>query len=82
MPPISLYYDSQATLSRVYSKSYNEKSRYISLRHNTVRQLLEEDIITMDYVKSFMNLADPFTKGSCKDLICTTSLKTSLKPFE
>jgi hypothetical protein len=47
MPPISLHCDSQATLSRVYSKSYNGKSRHISLRYNTVRQLLDEDKLTM-----------------------------------
>jgi hypothetical protein len=45
MPPISLHCDSQATSSRVYSKSYNGKSRHINLRHNTVRQLLEEDML-------------------------------------
>jgi len=82
MPPISLHYDSQATLSRVYSKSYNGKSRHISLRHNTVRQLLEEDIITVDYVKSYTNLADPFTKGLCKNLIRKTSFEMGLKPIE
>jgi hypothetical protein len=75
MPPISLRCDSQATLSRVYNKSYNGKSRHISLRNNIVRQMLEEDIITLDYVKSCTNLVDPFTKGLCKDLIHKTSLK-------
>jgi hypothetical protein len=82
MPPISLHCYSQATLSRVYSKSYNGKSRHISLRHNTVRQLLEEDIITVDYVKSYTNLADPFTKGLCKNLIRKTSFEMGLKPIE
>ena len=82
MPPISLHCDSQATLSRVYSKSYNGKSRHISLRHNIVRQLVEEDIITVDYVKLCTNLADHFTKGLSKDLIHKTSFEMGLKPIE
>ena len=81
LPPFSIHCDSQATLSRVYSKSYNGKSRHISLRHNTVRQMLEEDIITVAYIKSCTNLADPFTKGLSKDLILKTAIEMGLKPI-
>ena len=79
MPPISIHCDSQATLLRVYSKSYNGKSRHISLRHNTVRQLLEEDTITVAYIKSCSNLADPLIKGLNKDLVHKTSVEMGLK---
>ena len=81
LPPFSIHCDSQATLSRVYSKSYNGKSRHISLRHNTVRQMLEEDIITVAYIKSCTNLADPFIKGLSKDLIRKTTIEMGLKPI-
>ena len=37
MPPISIHCDSQATLARAYSSTYNGKSRHISLRHEYVR---------------------------------------------
>ena len=33
MPAISLHCDSQATMSKAFSKTYNGKSRHISLRH-------------------------------------------------
>ena len=33
MPPISLYYDNEATMANAYNKMYNGKSRHISLRH-------------------------------------------------
>ena len=33
MLAICLYYDSQETMSKAFSKIYNEKSRHISLRH-------------------------------------------------
>ena len=37
MSSISIYCDSQATMSKAYSKIYNGKSRHISLRHEYVR---------------------------------------------
>jgi hypothetical protein len=36
MPAISLHCDSEATMSKAYSKVYNGKSRHISLRHEYV----------------------------------------------
>ena len=42
---------------------YNDKSRHIRRRHNSVRQLLSSGIITIDYVKSKDNVSDPLTKG-------------------
>ena len=37
MLAISLHCDSQATISKAFSKMYKEKSRHISLRHEYVR---------------------------------------------
>jgi len=81
MPAISLHCDSEATLSRAYSKVYNGKSRHISLRHEYVKQLIIDDIITIVYVRSSKNLADPFTKGLSRDLVKSTSSGMGLKPF-
>jgi hypothetical protein len=81
MPAISVYCDSQATMSKAYSKIYNGKSRHISLRHEYVRQLIEDGVISIVYVKSSSNLADPFTKGLSRDLVRVTSIGMGLKPF-
>jgi hypothetical protein len=81
MPAISVYCDSQATMSKAYSKIYNEKSIHISLRHEYVKQLIEDDVISIVYVKSSSNLADPFTKGLSRDLVKVTSIGIRLKPF-
>ena len=62
MPSISLYCDSKATLSRAYNKIYNGKSRYISLRHEYVKQLITGGIINMIYVRTNKNLARSFDK--------------------
>ena len=81
MPPVSLHCDSQATLSRAYSNTYNGKSRHISLRHEYVRQLIKDGIITIMYVKTSKNLADPFTKGLPRDVVKGTSIEMGLKPI-
>jgi hypothetical protein len=82
MPAISLHCDSEATLSRAYNKIYNGKSRHISLRHAYVQQLIKDGILTVVYIRSCSNLADPFTKGLSRDLIIKTTREMGLKPFE
>jgi len=47
MSAIFLHCDSEVTMSRAYSKVYNGKSRHISLRHEYVRQLILDGIITI-----------------------------------
>ena len=81
MPAIFVYCDSLATMSKAYSKIYNEKFRHISLRHEYVRQLIEDGIISIVYVKSISNLTNPFTKGLSRDLVKVTSIEMGLKPF-
>lgn len=81
MPTISLRYDSEATMSRAYSKVYNGKSRHISLRHEYVKQLIIDGIITIMYVRSSKNLVDPFTKGLSRDLVKSTFSGMGLKHF-
>lgn len=80
MPSISLHCDSQSALSRAYSQVYNGKSRHIGLRHSYVRNLITDGVITIDYVKSGQNLADPLTKGLARDLVWKTSQGMGLKP--
>uniref|UniRef100_A0A2N9GK43 Reverse transcriptase Ty1/copia-type domain-containing protein n=1 Tax=Fagus sylvatica TaxID=28930 RepID=A0A2N9GK43_FAGSY len=81
MSAISIYCNSQATMSEAYSKIYNGKSRHISLKHEYVRQLIEDGVISIVNVKSSGNLADPFTKGLSRDMVMVTSIGMRLKPF-
>ncbi|KAH9794216.1 Receptor-like serine/threonine-protein kinase [Citrus sinensis] len=81
MPSISLYCDSEATLSRAYNKVYNGKSRHISLRHEYVKQLIADGVINIVYVRTNKNLADPLTKGLSRDLVNDTSFGMELKPL-
>ena len=66
---------------KAYSKIYNGKSRHISLRHEYVRQLIEDGVISIVYEKSSGNLTDPFTKGLSQDMVRVTSIGMRLKPF-
>ncbi|KAJ9565484.1 hypothetical protein OSB04_001450 [Centaurea solstitialis] len=79
-PSIPMYCDSEATLSRVYNSIYNGKSRHLGLRHNYVRQLIENGTISIVYVKSCGNSADPLTKPLTRDLIGSTTKDMGLKP--
>ena len=76
---ISIHCDSQATLARAYSEIYNGKSRHISLRHDYLRKLIKDGIISLTYIKSSENLADPFTKPLARDLVRSTSRGMGLK---
>lgn len=62
-PPISLHCDSQAAICVANNSTYNGKRRHIRMRHAIVRCLIKNGVITLKYVKSEKNLANPFTKG-------------------
>ena len=64
MPSISLYCDSEATLSRAYSKVYNGKSRHISFRHEFVKQLITQGVVNITYVRSNKNFGRSLYKGT------------------
>nr|GEX99302.1 hypothetical protein [Tanacetum cinerariifolium] len=81
MTPISMHFDSQSTLSRAYNQVYNGKSRHIGLRHRQVNQLINDGVITVSFLRSSKNLADPFTKGLPRKLIESTSQGMGLKPM-
>ncbi|KAF3639018.1 putative aspartyl aminopeptidase-like, partial [Capsicum annuum] len=78
--PICIHCDSQAKIGRAGSMIYNDKSRHIRQRHNTIRELLSSGIITVDYVKSNNNVSDPLIKGLSRERVENTSKGMGLKP--
>ncbi|GJT24052.1 DNA polymerase zeta catalytic subunit-like protein [Tanacetum coccineum] len=56
---ISIHCDSQSAIGRDHSIMYNRKYRHIRRRHNLIRQLLSTGVVSIDYVKSRDNIADP-----------------------
>ena len=79
MSPLSLPCDSVSVLERAYSNVYYGKSRHIGLCHNYMQQLIKDGVITMDYVHSAQNLANPLTKGLARDLVIKTAKRMGLK---
>ena len=70
---MSTHCDNHATIIRAKSKIYNEKSRHIHLRHKIIKQLLDDGIISLDYMRSEFNISDPFTKPLGRKLVENTS---------
>ena len=81
VPAVCIHCDSQAAIGRSRNVMYNGKSRHIRQRHDTVRQLLSSGIITIDYVKSKDNIADPLTKGLTREMVAKTSRGMGLRPL-
>lgn len=77
---ISLHCDSQAAIGVTNNSAYNGKRRHIRVRHSIVRHLIKKGDISLEYVKSEKNLADPFTKGLPRKGFQDTSRGMGLKP--
>ncbi|PHT38165.1 hypothetical protein CQW23_21738 [Capsicum baccatum] len=80
MAPVCIHCDSQAVIGRAGCMMYNGKSRYIRRRHNTIRELLSNGIITCDYVKSKDNVSDTLIKGLSREGVIRTSKGMGLSP--
>ncbi|KAL6331303.1 hypothetical protein AAG906_009731 [Vitis piasezkii] len=78
---MSICCDSQAAIAKAKSKIFNGKNRHIRLKHDIVWQLLETGVISLEFVRSELNLADSFTKPLNKKLVEETSRGMGLMPI-
>ena len=81
VPAICIHCNSQSVIRRVQSHMYNGKSRHIRRRHNSIRQLLSNGVVSLDYVKFKDNIVDPLTKGLTRELVETSSRGMELRPL-
>ncbi|GJY81726.1 zinc finger, CCHC-type containing protein [Tanacetum coccineum] len=58
-----------STLAKAYSQMYNGKSRHLGVRHSMIRELITNEVISMEFVRSQQNLVDHLTKGLARDLV-------------
>nr|GEZ19060.1 zinc finger, CCHC-type [Tanacetum cinerariifolium] len=49
--PIPIRCDSDATLAKAYSQMYNGKSRHLGVRHNMIRELITNGIVSIEFVR-------------------------------
>ena len=82
VPPICIHCDSQSAIGRAQNSMYNGKSRQIRRKHNTIKQQLSTGVISINYVKSKDNIADPLTKGLNRELVEKSSKGMGLKPVK
>ena len=81
IPSVSIHYDNKSAICTAKNKTFNGKSRHIRLRHNIIKQLLKTGVISIDYVRSEVNLADPLTKPLGRNQIDKLSKGIGLKPI-
>ncbi|GKD86843.1 hypothetical protein Tco_1357997, partial [Tanacetum coccineum] len=48
--PISIWCDSSATVAKTYSQMYNRKSRHLSVRHNMIRELIMNGVVSIEFI--------------------------------
>ncbi|GKC44103.1 hypothetical protein Tco_1061825, partial [Tanacetum coccineum] len=77
--PIFIRCDSAATLAKAYSQMYNGKSRHLGVRHSMIRELITNEVVSIEFVRSQRNLADHLTKGLARDLVLKSVEAMGLK---
>ncbi|GJZ76442.1 zinc finger, CCHC-type containing protein [Tanacetum coccineum] len=55
--PISILCDSVATLTNAYSQMYNGKSRQLGVRHSMIHELITNEVVSLEFVRSQRNLS-------------------------
>ena len=80
-PPVSIHCDSQAAICVAKNSVYNGKKRHIRVRHESVRQFIVNGVVSLDFVRSEKNLADPFTKGLSHRMVVESSTGMGLRPL-
>ena len=77
---LCIHCDSQSAIARELNTLYNGKSCHIRRRCKNIRHLISTCVISVDYIKSADNLADPFTKGLTRDQVLKSFKGMSLLP--
>jgi hypothetical protein len=82
IPAILMNYDNQTVITKVNSAKDNAKSTKHVKRHlKTVRKLRNSGVITVSYIQTNKNLADPFTKRLSRNVIEIASRELGMKPM-
>nr|GEY21380.1 zinc finger, CCHC-type [Tanacetum cinerariifolium] len=71
--------DSVVPLAKAYSQVYNGKSRHLGVTHSMIRALIMNGVISVEFVRTQLNLADHLTKGLSRDLVRKAAIGMGLK---
>nr|AAX96807.1 retrotransposon protein, putative, Ty1-copia sub-class [Oryza sativa Japonica Group]ABA92798.1 retrotransposon protein, putative, Ty1-copia subclass [Oryza sativa Japonica Group] len=83
VPAILMNCDNQTVIVKVNSSKNNMKSsRHVKRRLKSVRKLRNSEVITLDYIQTARNLADPFTKVLSRNVIDNALKEMGLRPMK
>jgi hypothetical protein len=81
IPAILMNRDNQTVIAKVTSSKDNGKSsRLVKRRLKSVRKLRNSGVISVTYILTDKNLADPFTKGLPRNVIEIASREMGMRP--
>ena len=81
LPAILMNCDNQTVIAKVNSTKDNAKSsKHIKRRLKSVRKMRNSGVITVTYIQTDRNLADPFTKGLSRNVIEGASREMGMRP--
>ena len=82
IPAVLTYCNNQTVLVKAKSRKDNIKSsKHIKRRLKSVMHARETGVISVEYIQSERNLADPFTKGMSRKAIFAASKGMGLIPL-
>ena len=80
LPAIAVHCDSQTTIAKIRSPKFNQKTkRHIQVRLKSIRELVSERVMAVDYVGTKENVADSLTKGLEMSLVHKSRLGMGLR---
>jgi hypothetical protein len=81
LPTILMNCDNKTVIVKIDSSKDNMKSsRHIKRRLKSVRKMRNSEVITLDYIHTEKNLADPPTKWLSHNVIDVASKEMGLRP--
>ena len=79
--PILMNCDNQTVLVKANSAKDNAKSsRHVKRRLKSIRKLRNSGVISVTYIQTDKNLANPFTKGLSQNVIDSASREMGMRP--
>ena len=81
LPPISLHCYNKSTIDKARQTKDKPGKRFMKIRYKKVRELIQHGVISLEFVRSVSNIADPFTKGLASRLVLSALRGMVLKPM-
>jgi hypothetical protein len=83
VPAILLNCNNQTVIVKVNNSKDNTKSsRHVKRYLKSIRKLRNSGVITVTYIQTDKNLADPFRKGLSRNVIDSASREMGLRPID